>query len=472
MNDFFKHIDRNVSNCIKELAEIIAIPSISRFVSHRDQTNKMINWVADRLTKLGVTVTLRDLGNQLTMDGNSISLPPVILGNLTINKNHKTVCIYGNVDVFPVVPQDKWVTNPFELTERDGKLYGRGTNASKGPLLCWIYAIEGLLAVYKTLPVNLKFIIDVMEDCLSDGLEKLIREEKDNFFNDVDYIAVSSGNWLGRERPCIIYGLRGFCHYALEIKSTIRELHSGIFGGIVHDSISDLIYMLNTLIDGDGTILIPDINKNVDPLTEEEDTLYAKIDFDIFEFRNIIGSTKLTHNEDQTTILQHLWRFPCLSIHGIEGSYCNSGDKSLIPSKVIGKFSIRIVPNQNKHEVSKTVNSYLRKKWLERNSPNKMKVTLTSAYSPYINDPSDPHFIAAHKAIEQVYNVTPEYVRDGSSIAVVPILKNVLKKNVIILPICSIDCGARSQNEKIYIRNLTDGAKFLGTYLHEVSLLS
>lgn len=69
------------------------------------------------------------------------------------------------------------------------------------------------------------------------------------------------------------------------------------------------------------------------------------------------------------------WRYPSLSIHGIEGAYADPGGKTVIPKKVIGKFSVRIVPNQDPEKVEKYVVDYLTKQWIERNSPNKFKVT-------------------------------------------------------------------------------------------------
>lgn len=139
---------------------------------------------------------------------------------------------------------------------------------------------------------------------------------------------------------------------------------------------TDLVYLLSTLVDKDGKILIPELYKDVAPIVEGEHEIYKKIDFDVAEYRAGVGCKRLLHNEVKETILMHRWRYPSLSIHGIEGAFSEPGQKTVIPRKVIGKFSIRIVPNQEPKQTEKYVVDHLEKLWKERGSPNKMKVNI------------------------------------------------------------------------------------------------
>lgn len=148
---------------------------------------------------------------------------------------------------------------------------------------------------------------------------------------------------------------------------------------------ADLVYMLNTLVDKDGKILITGIEEDVAPLQPNEVDLYEKIHFDVDEYRATVGTRRLAHNEDKVKILMHRWRYPSLSIHGIEGAFSEPGAKTVIPGKVLGKFSLRIVPNQTPEKVEKIVLSYLQKKWDERGSTNKMKVHSVSHYEIIIH---------------------------------------------------------------------------------------
>lgn len=138
---------------------------------------------------------------------------------------------------------------------------------------------------------------------------------------------------------------------------------------------SDLIYLLDQLVDKDGKILVPGIYDDVAPLTDTEKKIYEKITFDTNDYKNSVGASRLAHKEDKVQLLMHRWRYPTLSLHGIEGAFYEPGQKTVIPGKVNGKFSLRIVPNQEPETVEKLVVAYMEKKWQERGSPNKMKVS-------------------------------------------------------------------------------------------------
>lgn len=88
--------------------------------------------------------------------GKQIRLPPVILGSLGKNPKNPTVCIYGHLDVQPAQKEDGWATQPFQLVEKDGKLYGRGSTDDKGPVLGWLHAIEAYQSTNNEIPVNIK----------------------------------------------------------------------------------------------------------------------------------------------------------------------------------------------------------------------------------------------------------------------------------------------------------------------------
>lgn len=223
---------------------------------------------------------------------------------------------------------------------------------------------------------------------------------------------------------------------------------------------TDLIYLLDTLIDKDGQILIDGFYNNVATINENERNTYANINFDVDEFRKDIGCNKLIHENDKTQLLMHRWRYPCLTIHGIEGGFHESGQKTVIPHKVIGKFSIRIVPNQTVAEVERTVLAHLNAKWLEYGSSNTFTAHLMHSGEPWTEDPNHPQYEAAKRAINRVYKVDPDMVRGSSSVPITLIMQQVTGKNVLLFPIGAADDGAHSQNEKINIRNYIEGVSF------------
>lgn len=324
---------------------------------------------------LGIKTDLRDLGCQTLPDGSEIPLPPVLYGTLIVNPNKKTVLVYGHLDVQPALIEDGWDSEPFVLTERDGKLYGRGSSDDKGPVLGWLHAIEAYQAAGIEVPVNVKFVFEGMEESGSVGLDDLLHSEKNQFLKGIDYVCVSDNYWLGTEKPCITYGLRGVCYFHLEVQCAEKDLHSGVYGGTVHEAMTDLVYLLSTLVNKDGKILVPGLYAEVAPLSDDEKNIYKKIHFDVNEYRSDVGCKALLHKEVKEDLLMHRWRYPSLSIHGIEGAFSEPGQKTVIPRKVIGKFSIRIVPNQKPEQIEKYVVDFIQKKFKEHGSPNEIKVT-------------------------------------------------------------------------------------------------
>ena len=241
-----------------------------------------------------------------------------------------------------------------------------------GPIIAWFNAIEAYQKQNIEIPVNLKFVFEGMEESDSEGLDDLLYARKD-WFKDVDYVCISDNYWLGNQHPCITYGLRGVCYFGLEIECASRDLHSGVFGGAVHEAMTDLVALMSQLVDSNGRILIPGMYDDVAPMFPNENEMYEKITFDIESFQRDLGVPgKLLHSS-KAKLLQHRWRFPTLSLHGIEGAFSETGQKTVIPRKVIGKFSIRVVPNQDPAMIKKQVDEYLTKKFAELESPNIMK---------------------------------------------------------------------------------------------------
>lgn len=193
----------------------------------------MVEWTSEKLKKLGAFTKICELGDQKLTNGQVIELPPVLIGEFIVNPEKKTVLIYGHLDVQPANLEDGWDSDPFVLTERDGKLFGRGSSDDKGPVLCWIHAIEGFQAIGKDLPVNIKFLFEGMEECGSLGLNNFLVSEKDKFFAKVDHVCISDSYWLGTTKPCITYGLRGVSYFGIEVECADVDLHSGVYGGTV-----------------------------------------------------------------------------------------------------------------------------------------------------------------------------------------------------------------------------------------------
>ncbi|XP_063398329.1 cytosolic non-specific dipeptidase-like [Mytilus trossulus] len=467
----FEQIDAKQEKYIKRLADTVAIKSVSAWPETRPEIVKMVKWTQKELETLGATTHLEELGDQVMPDGTKLPLPPVLLATLGTDPKKKTLLVYGHLDVQPAHKDDGWDTEPFVLTEVDGKLYGRGSTDDKGPVLDWINTLEAMQELKQDIPINIKFMLEGMEESGSEGLDDLVFSKKDTFLKDVDYVCISDNYWLGKTKPCITYGLRGICYFFLEVVCSTKDLHSGVFGGTVHEAMTDLTAILGSLVDVNGKILIPGIYDTVAPVTDEERKSYGPIDFDLEEYRKDVGVTKLIH-DNKPDALMHRWRFPSLSIHGVEGAFSGAGAKTVIPRKVIGKFSIRLVPDQLPEEVEKKVKAHIDNVVKKQGSPNKVSLSMGHGGKPWVSDFNDPNYVAGRNAMKTVFGVEPDLTREGGSIPVTLTFQEATGKNVMLLPIGASDDGAHSQNEKIDRKNYINGAKVLGAYIKELAKLS
>nr|KAF6329736.1 carnosine dipeptidase 1 [Myotis myotis] len=309
-----------------------------------------------------------------------------------------------------------------------------------------------------------------MEEAGSVALEELVKREKDRFFSSVDYIVISDNLWLSQRRPALIYGTRGNSYFTVEVTCRDQDFHSGTFGGILHEPMADLVALLGSLTDSAGHILIPGIYDDVAPLTEEEKELYGAIDLDLEEYRNSSRVKKFLFNTKEE-ILMHLWRYPSLSIHGIEGAFDEPGTKTVIPGRVIGKFSIRLVPHMNTSVVEKQVQQHLQYIFSQRNSSNQMDVSMVLGLHPWIADIKDHQYLAAKRAIKTVFGTEPDMIRDGSTIPIAKIFQDIIQKSVLMLPLGAVDDGEHSQNEKINRWNYIEGSKLFAAFFLEVAQL-
>jgi len=474
MVKLFAAVDKNKDKYINNLSKAVAIKSVSAWPETRPEITTMMHWMGDELKALGAAIEYVDLGNQTLPDGSVLPLPPVLMGELGTDASKKTLLVYGHLDVQPAnQKEDGWDTDPWVLTEVDGKLYGRGSTDDKGPVLGWIHALQCYQECGIEMPVNFKFCFEGMEESGSEGLDKMLMERQNTkFMQEVDFCCISDNYWLGTNKPCLTYGLRGVCYFFIEVECATKDLHSGVFGGTVNEGMVDLIWMMNQLVDEDGNILVEGLMDSVAPLTPEETAKYKNIDFDPEEYRTNIGAPgRLMHGDDKAKTLMARWRYPSLSLHGIQGAFADAGAKTVIPRKVVGKFSIRIVPNQTPELVEKVVVDYCNKVWATRKSPNKMTASLFHGGRCWLSDPDHPNYVAGSRATQMVYGVEPDLTREGGSIPVTLTLQEATGKNVILLPMGAADDGAHSQNEKIDIRNYIEGTKLLGAYAYELSKL-
>ena len=429
----------------------------------------MTEFLFTELKALGAHVESRPLG--LQPGSSTLHLPPVIVARYGSSPTARTILVYGHYDVQPAFKDDGWATDPFTLSLDDkGRMYGRGSTDDKGPVLGWLNVIQAHQAAGVELPVNLLMCFEGMEESGSDGLDDFIHKEvqKGGFFESADAVCISDNYWLGTEKPCLTYGLRGVHYYSIEVSGPGQDLHSGLFGGSTHEPMTDLVQVMGTLVDTNGVIRVDGLKEMVAPVTDEEKSLYGPIEYSMENLYESIGSKRSIFEDKEKTLMAR-WRFPSLSLHGIEGAYSQAGGKTVIPAKVIGKFSVRTVPNMEAKKVDQLVIQHVDKAFAALKSKNACKCYLQHSGNWWLASPKHWNFVAAASAVKKVFGVEPDLTREGGSIPVTLTFEKATGKNVLLLPMGSSTDAAHSINEKLDRRNYVEGTKLLGVYLHEVA---
>lgn len=433
----------------------------------------MARFLQKEAEALSFKLKSHDLGVQpeaQSPTGEDLQLPPLLIGQYGSDPAKKTILVYGHYDVQPADITDGWESDPFTVAEKpDGRLVARGITDDKGPVVAWFNAIQAYQAANIEIPVNVLFCLEGMEESGSEGLEEFIRNKKAEVFKNVDAVCISDNYWLGTSKPVLTYGLRGIMYYSITVSGPNQDLHSGLFGGTIVEPMTDLVRLLNEVVHPeDGLLKCKKLGKLQQPPSEAEKMLYQGIEFSNQDLTDAVGKDLAIHEDPKETLMAR-WRYPSVSVHGIEGAFSSPGAKTVIPAKVSGKFSIRIVPGMEIEEIAPVVEEFLSDKWKRLGSKNEIKIELLSAGKCWFSDPNNWNFEAGRKATKAVWKVDPDFTREGGSIPVAVTFEEELKKPLLLLPIGRGDDGAHSASEKLDKINYIQGTKTMAAYLYYAS---
>lgn len=489
ISKFYAYVDSHEADFVQRLADAVLYPSISsdQTPQGRQHVINMGSYIHGQFAQFVAKpedVQLVDLGFQDDTNP-QIRLPPVVLARIGEDANKKTVFVYSHYDVQPVggwkeanvQDPDAFILN---TTRPDGQLIGRGATDDKGPIMGWLNVLEAHKSIAdglgkplaEILPVNIRFLFEGMEESSSLGLDKWINEEvqKPNkgWFNGVGCACITDNYWLTTHRPALTYGLRGIAYFSINIEGATNDLHSGSFGRMVHEPMTDLVKLFSLLVGTNG-VIFKEVEEMVPAPTPEERAQYAQLDYAVSDLRQDIGNP-VELSEDPVELVMGRMRYPSLSIHGIQGAFDTI--TTAIPHKISGRFSIRLVGKQTPKAVHEIVDKFLRKEFDNLKSKNKMSLTLEVEGMPWVGDRDHWNFKAAHAATIAVHgvNLTPDYTREGGSIPITLTIEQALDgENVLLLPMGRSDDGAHSLREKLDRDNYFKGTKVYGTYLYELA---
>jgi acetylornithine deacetylase/succinyl-diaminopimelate desuccinylase-like protein len=441
-----QHYERHLA----ELFDFLRLPSISTDPAYAAPTAATAGWLAERLTaaKLeNVRVIATDRH------------PLVYADWLHAGPDAPTVLIYGHYDVQPADPLALWETPPFEPQVRDDYVYARGAADDKGQVYIHVKAVEAYLHSSGRLPLNVKFIIEGEEEIGSANLRAFIADS--HALLAADSALISDSAILGRDRPALVYSLRGNCHVLLDITGPARDLHSGTYGGSINNPLNALGHLLAKLKNEFGHVMIPGFYDRVRPLTLEERELLAEFPLTEEEWLAQTGAPALW-GEPEYTLVERIGARPTLDVTGMVGGYIGEGTKTILPSSAHAKISMRLVPDQEPAEIATLFEQFVR----DTLPPSvRVEMRLAGMSHAALIDRDTPPMRAAAAAYEATFGRPPVFMREGGSIPVVSDFSDQLGLPTVLMGFGLPGDRIHSPNERFYLPNFSKGIETSIRYL-------
>jgi acetylornithine deacetylase/succinyl-diaminopimelate desuccinylase-like protein len=362
-----------------------------------------------------------------------------------------TILIYAHYDVQPSDPLNKWNTPPFEPTERDGRLYGRGISDDKGPMMIALDTLAAFVAVEGQLPINVKLLIEGEEETGSPSLPSILETHRDLLAADA-VLSADGARW----RPDLValnIGSRGNAGFEVRVQTASQDLHSGRYGGIVANPLHVLSTLIAGLHDDQIHIAAPGFYDGVAEPTNAERTEIAAIPYDEDDAFAAIGARP--HGEAGYSTLERLWMRPTVDVNGMWGGYTGAGSKTVIPNEAFAKLTMRLVPGQDPQRAKQAVIDHL-KAQLPVGATLEVYDDRGQA-GAYAVPPDHPLLGAAVSALVHTTSQTPLKVRIGASLPLTEIVSRVLGLDTVMFSFALSDENFHAPNEFFRLSSITDG---------------
>lgn len=454
LTDVLNFAQSHRASALSELKDLLRIPSISTLPEHKNDMQRAAQWLADKLIAIGLEhVQVMPTPGQ----------PVVYADWLHAGQAAPTLIVYGHYDVQPPDPLDEWLTPPFEPTQKGDDIFCRGAADDKGQLFVHVAAVEAYFKAAGNLPVNIKFMLEGEEELGSTHLEPFVRDHQKLLQADVAII--SDTGMVDPHTPALITSVRGLVYMEITLRGSSRDLHSGIYGGVVENPLNAMAHLLAALRNAEGHVTIPGFYDKVRRLSPAEREAINQKQLTEEQVLAETGAPAL-FGETDFTLAERIGARPTLDVHGIRGGFVGEGQKTVIPAAVTAKVSMRLVPDQQPDEIVELFTRHVR-----AICPKTMKVTVAtlSAKEGAVVDMSAPAIEAAAQAYEQVFGKRPLFTREGGSIPVVSMFTHWLHAPVVMMGFGLPDDGLHSPNEKFHLPNFYRGVETSIRYMDLVS---
>jgi len=341
---------------------------------------------------------------------------PYVYGEWLDAPGKPTVFLYAHHDVQPVNFLEQWKSDPWKLTRRDDRLFGRGSADDKGAISAFLGAVAAYRKTSNQLPCNIKMVVEGEEEIGSKNLMKFFEVHKKKIASDVIVVCDTENIEVGL--PSITYSLRGIVAVMVEVTSATIPVHSGMAGGSLPDAAIALNAVLARLYWGNGPLKVPGIYDSVRPLTEKERAAFKKLPWDDTKFRKEVGVVPSARyaTEQGLTHYEQTWRRPAVTVIAQEASSIKGASNQVLP-KASAIVSCRIVPDMDPVQTAAQLQAFL-----SADAPWGVEVKVTPLGAPcnwWMTDPNGPAFEAALGALRVGFGRDPVGIGCGGSIGFV-----------------------------------------------------
>lgn len=431
----------NNGRFLEELKEFLSIPSISTSPENRGDIRHCAEWVAAQLRSLSMeNVRIMPTGGH-----------PVVYGEqLKAGKDAQTVLIYGHYDIQPVDPLDLWTSDPFKAEVRGDNLYARGSSDMKGQVIASLKAVESVVRTAE-LPVNIKWLIEGEEEIGSEHLADFIK--RNARLLKADFCINPDAGMISADAPTITYGLRGLAYFEIKVYGPDKDLHSGLFGGTVHNPAQALAELIAGMHDKKGRITLPGFYDSVRKVGKAERADIARLPNTPKQFLKQTGVPALWGEPNYSPEERASIR-PTLEVNGLLSGFTGEGSKTVLPAWAMAKISCRLVPDQVPAEIHKCMVRYMKQRapktirWKVKNLHNS-GVALTERDNVGVR--------AMARGLEQVWGKRPFFRREGGSIGVVVQLQKHAGVESVLTGFGLPEDNAHSPNEKLHLPTWSRG---------------
>jgi acetylornithine deacetylase/succinyl-diaminopimelate desuccinylase-like protein len=445
-----------MARVLEELKRFVRFASVSAQSAHAADVRACAGWLAGHLKEIGMA------GVRV------IATPrhPIVYAEWNRAPGRPTVLIYGHYDVQPPDPLQEWTTPPFEPTVRGPYLYGRGACDDKGQLFAHVKALERFLKTTGRLPVNVKCLFEGEEEIGSPSLKMFLERHARDL--KADAAVMSDTRILGPDRPALTYSLRGGLSLEIEVTGPRQDLHSGTFGGAVHNPAQALCEILAGLHDAQGRIAIPGFYDRVRVPAPDERADLKKVGPPDAKILADAGADR-GWGEPGWSLYERTTVRPSLSVTGLTGGYQGEGSKAVIPARASAKLNFRLVPDQDPREIDLLVRRHV-----ARITPPAVcsRVTTHLRAKPAVLDRRHPVMQAAARAYRRGFGAAPVFLRSGGSIPVVNLFQDVLGIPTALMGFALPDSQIHAPNERFHLPTFERGITTCRAFLEECVHLS